>query len=104
MNTSWGYKKSDNDWKSTQSLNRMLVDIASKGGNLLLNVGPTAEGEIPDSSVVRLEQIGSWMKQNSESIYAYHTILFSERVGSIANRKKSETATRTEYPTALFRA
>ncbi|HSO85648.1 MAG TPA: alpha-L-fucosidase, partial [Draconibacterium sp.] len=69
MNTSWGYKKSDNDWKSAQSLIRMLADIASKGGNLLLNVGPTAEGEIPDSSVVRLEQIGSWMKQNSESIY-----------------------------------
>jgi alpha-L-fucosidase len=69
MNTSWGYKKSDNDWKSAQSLVQMLVDIASKGGNLLLNVGPTAEGEIPDSSVVRLEQIGSWMKQNSESIY-----------------------------------
>jgi alpha-L-fucosidase len=69
MNTSWGYKWYDNNWKSAQTLIQMLVDIASKGGNLLLNVGPTAEGIIPDSSVVRLEQIGSWMKMNGESIY-----------------------------------
>lgn len=69
MNTSWGYKWYDNNWKSAQTLIQMLVDIASKGGNLLLNVGPTAEGLIPDSSVVRLEQIGAWMKQNGESVY-----------------------------------
>jgi len=69
MNTSWGYKWYDNNWKSAQTLIQMLVDITSKGGNLLLNVGPTAEGLIPDSSVVRLEQIGMWMKQNSESVY-----------------------------------
>ena len=69
MNTSWGYKWYDNNWKSAQTLIQMLVDIASKGGNLLLNVGPTAEGLIPDSSIVRLEQIGAWMKQNGESVY-----------------------------------
>jgi alpha-L-fucosidase len=69
MNTSWGYKWYDNNWKSTKTLIHMLVDIASKGGNLLLNVGPTAEGLIPDSSVVRLKQMGIWMQQNSESVY-----------------------------------
>jgi alpha-L-fucosidase len=69
MNTSWGYKWYDNNWKSTKTLIHMLVDIASKGGNLLLNVGPTDEGLIPDSSVVRLKQMGIWMQQNSESIY-----------------------------------
>ena len=69
MNTSWGYKWFDNEWKSAKTLIQMLVDVASKGGNLLLNVGPTAEGLIPDSSVVRLQQIGEWMKFNSESIY-----------------------------------
>ncbi|NOR76793.1 MAG: alpha-L-fucosidase, partial [Draconibacterium sp.] len=69
MNTSWGYKWYDENWKSSESLIHMLVDIASKGGNLLLNVGPTAEGLIPDSSVVRLKQIGRWMQQNGESIY-----------------------------------
>ena len=47
----------------------MLVDIASKGGNLLLNVGPTAEGLIPEPSVERLKAIGKWMKVNGESIY-----------------------------------
>jgi alpha-L-fucosidase len=69
MNTSWGYKWYDNKWKSSESLIHMLVDIASKGGNLLLNVGPTAEGLIPDSSVVRLKKIGLWMQQNGESVY-----------------------------------
>jgi alpha-L-fucosidase len=69
MNTSWGYKWFDNEWKSAKTLIQMLVDVASKGGNLLLNVGPTSEGLIPDSSVVRLKQIGQWMDLNSESIY-----------------------------------
>ena len=69
MNTSWGYKHYDHNWKSSETLVRMLVDIASKGGNLLLNVGPTAEGLIPEPSVERLEAIGKWMDQNSASIY-----------------------------------
>jgi alpha-L-fucosidase len=69
MNASWGYKASDNNWKSTAQLIRNLVDIASKGGNYLLNVGPTAEGRIPAPSVERLREIGQWMKVNGESIH-----------------------------------
>jgi len=69
MNTSWGYKYYDDNWKSTETLVRMLVDIASKGGNLLLNVGPTPEGLIPGPSVERLKGIGEWMAVNSGSIY-----------------------------------
>lgn len=69
MNTSWGYKHYDHNWKSSETLIRMLVDIASKGGNLLLNVGPTAEGEIPQPSVERLKAMGRWMDVNGESIY-----------------------------------
>ena len=69
MNTSWGFKHYDHNWKSSETLIRMLVDIASKGGNLLLNVGPTAEGEIPTPSVERLQAIGAWMDVNGESIY-----------------------------------
>ncbi|MBN1985228.1 MAG: alpha-L-fucosidase [Prolixibacteraceae bacterium] len=69
MNTSWGYKRNDDNWKSSESLIRMLVDIASKGGNLLLNVGPTAEGLIPAPSVERLKEMGAWMQKNGESIY-----------------------------------
>ena len=69
MNTSWGYKAVDHNWKSTQQLIRNLVDIASKGGNYLLNVGPTAEGLIPDPSIERLMEMGEWMAVNGESIH-----------------------------------
>ena len=69
MNDTWGYKSYDNNWKSGEDLLHKLVDIASKGGNFLLNVGPTAEGLIPGPSVERLAAIGEWMKVNSESIY-----------------------------------
>jgi alpha-L-fucosidase len=70
MNDTWGYKSYDQHWKSTEMLIHNLVDIASKGGNYLLNVGPTSQGEIPAPSVERLEQIGRWMKANGEAIYA----------------------------------
>jgi len=69
MNDSWGFKADDHNWKSADQLIRMLADIASKGGNFLLNVGPTALGEIPEPSVKRLEAIGTWMRVNGESIY-----------------------------------
>ena len=54
MNDTWGFKSYDENWKSSETLVRNLIDIASKGGNYLLNVGPTAEGEIPAPSVERL--------------------------------------------------
>lgn len=69
MNTSWGYKHYDDNWKSTETLLRYLTDIASKGGNFLLNVGPTAKGLIPEPSIERLKEIGKWIKVNGESIY-----------------------------------
>lgn len=70
MNDTWGFKKNDNNWKSTQVLIDQLVDIAAKGGNYLLNVGPTAEGLIPSPSVERLKQMGEWLKINGEAVYA----------------------------------
>ena len=69
MNNTWGFKKSDHDWKPTQTLVRNLIDCASKGGNYLLNVGPTGEGLIPAESVERLKQIGAWLKVNGDAIY-----------------------------------
>jgi len=69
MNDTWGFKSYDHNWKSREDLLHKLVDIASKGGNFLLNVGPTAEGLIPAPSLERLAAIGEWMKLNSESIY-----------------------------------
>jgi alpha-L-fucosidase len=69
MNDTWGYRSWDENWKSTESLLRNLIDIVSKGGNYLLNIGPKADGTIPEASVERLKEIGVWMKTNSESIY-----------------------------------
>ena len=70
MNKTWGYKSTDHNYKSVQELIRNLVDIASKGGNYLLNIGPTATGEVPPPQVERLLAVGRWMKINGESIYA----------------------------------
>ena len=69
MNDTWGFKSYDDNWKSKEDLIRKLVDIASKGGNFLLNVGPTSEGLIPEASIERLAAMGEWMAKNSESIY-----------------------------------
>lgn len=69
MNDHWGYNKNDNHWKSAKDLISMLADISSKGGNLLLNVGPTAEGLFPQASIDRLREIGRWMDVNGEAIY-----------------------------------
>lgn len=69
MNDSWGYKIDDHGWKSSEQLIRNLVDIASKGGNYLLNVGPTSEGLIPPESVERLKAMGAWLRVNGEAIY-----------------------------------
>ncbi len=69
MNDHWGYNKRDHHFKTTQDLIRKLADIASKGGNFLLNVGPTAEGEIPETSLERLKEIGRWMEVNGEAIH-----------------------------------
>jgi len=69
INSTWGYKSFDHNWKSTETLIHNLIDIASKGGNYLLNVGPTSGGVIPEPEVERLQQIGRWMKVNGRAIY-----------------------------------
>lgn len=69
LNNTWGYKKNDHNWKSPEVLTRLLFDIAAKGGNYLLNVGPTSEGLIPQASVDILAKVGEWMKVNNECIY-----------------------------------
>ena len=78
MNDTWGFKQNDTHWKSSEDLIRKLADIASKGGNFLLNVGPTAEGLIPQPSIERLAAMGQWMKVNSESIYGASPSVFKK--------------------------
>jgi alpha-L-fucosidase len=69
LNTTWGYSEHDHAWKSDETLIRNLVDIASKGGNYLLNIGPKGDGSVPEESVKSMRAIGVWMKANSEAIY-----------------------------------
>lgn len=69
LNDTWGYKSYDHNWKSPGRVIQILVEVVGKGGNLLLNVGPTAEGEIPKPSVDILVEVGRWLRENGESIY-----------------------------------
>ncbi|MFQ5749300.1 MAG: alpha-L-fucosidase, partial [Planctomycetota bacterium] len=69
MNCNWGYNSHDHDFKSARELVLKLVDVASKGGNFLLNVGPTAEGRFPPESISRLKEIGAWMRIHGEAIH-----------------------------------
>jgi alpha-L-fucosidase len=69
MNSHWGWNAADTRWKSSRELVRNLIDIASKGGNYLLNVGPRADGTFPPEAVQRLQEIGAWMQRNGEAIH-----------------------------------
>lgn len=69
LNNSWGYRRSGNIWKPAKQLITTLIDIASKGGNLLLNVGPDPQGNIPQENIDRMKVIGQWMKKYGASIY-----------------------------------
>ena len=87
MNDTWGFKSYDHNWKSAEQLIRHLIDTSSKGGNLLLNVGPTAEGLIPQPSVERLQAIGAWLKKNGESIYGTTASPFKRLTWGRASQK-----------------
>ena len=90
INDTWGYKRDDDHWKSTETLIRNLCDIASKGGNYLLNVGPTSAGVIPQPEVDRLEAVGSWMKMNGEAIYGTGPTPFGAEAGYYSDTEKDK--------------
>jgi alpha-L-fucosidase len=69
MNGSWGYQKTDDDWKTPKTVVRNLISCARDGGNYLLNIGPKADGSIPQESVQILSAVGKWMDRNGKSIY-----------------------------------
>ncbi len=95
MNDTWGFKKNDTNWKSTRQIIRNLSDISSKGGNFLLNVGPTADGRIPEPSIERLKAVGRWMKVNSEAIYSTQAGPFPRRLpwGRVTQKVEPSGAT-----------
>ncbi|HEU5457787.1 MAG TPA: alpha-L-fucosidase [Terracidiphilus sp.] len=88
MNDTWGYKVDDTNFKSTETLLHNLIDIASKGGNYLLNIGPKATGEVPEPEVTRLQEMGKWLAVNGESIYATEPTLFGAEAGSLSATEK----------------
>ena len=88
MNTTWGYSDHDHAWKSAGELIRNLVDIASKGGNYLLNIGPKGDGRVPRESVDALRAIGAWMKVNGEAIYGTRASPFEKLDWGRCTQKK----------------
>jgi len=94
MNDHWGYNKHDNNWKSAEELIHKLVDIASKGGNFLLNVGPKSDGTFPQQSIDRLKAIGEWMRLNGESIYGTEASPFKHLKWGRCTRKHITGGTR----------
>ena len=90
LNHTWGFKKDDTDWKTPEDLTFKLVDIVSKGGNYLLNVGPTSEGVIPRASQDNLRTVGRWLKVNGEAIYGAGPTPFSDELGAPDPARKTK--------------
>ncbi len=97
MNDHWGYNSHDKNWKSSEELIHNVVDIASKGGNYLLNVGPRADGTFPPEAVARLHDIGNWMKENGNSIYDTKASLFDHLPWGRSTTKRNKDGTTTLF-------
>jgi len=81
INDTWGYKKDDHNWKQPDNITFKLVDIVSKGGNYLLNVGPMGDGCIPQPSQDILRRVGKWLKVNGAAIYGAGKTPFGDELG-----------------------
>jgi len=86
INHTWGYRKDDQDWKSPGEITFKLVDIVSKGGNYLLNVGPMADGVIPPASQDALRAVGRWLKVNGEAVYGAGATPWGDELGEPSAR------------------
>ena len=99
INHTWGYRKDDQDWKSPGEVVFKLVDIVSKGGNYLLNVGPTAEGVIPQPSQDVLRTVGRWLKVNGEAVYGAGPTPFGDELGEPSARGTKDVRGRALFLT-----
>ena len=97
LNHTWGYKKHDHYWKTPANVVFKLVDIVSKGGNYLLNIGPDGEGAIPQPSQDVLHEVGRWLKVNGEAIYGAGRTPFGMEFGSPAIVQSSGSAPAREW-------
>src|ERR1700690_4421142 len=104
MNDTWGYKQNDTNFKSTETLLRNLIDIASKGGNYLLNIGPTATGEVPAPEVERLQEMGKWIAGNGGSFYATQPPLFGDGAGAFSTTEKEKNGNPKLEPSWKWRS
>lgn len=95
INDTWGYKSFDTNFKSRETLLRNLIDIASKGGNYLLDIGPDSHGIVPQAEVERLHMIGKWMDVNGEAIYGTGPTLFGSEAGPFSATEKDDWASRS---------
>jgi len=86
LNHTWGYRKDDHDWKSPGDVTFKLVDIVSKGGNYLLNVGPMADGVIPQPSQDTLRAVGRWLKLNGEAVYGAGPTPWGDELGEPSSK------------------
>jgi len=104
INHTWGYRTDDTDWKAPGQITFKLVDIVSKGGNYLLNVGPMADGLIPQASQDILRTIGRWLKINGEAVYRAGPTPFGEELGEpSAQGAKSVRGEPLFYPQVEWR-
>ncbi|MDF7799569.1 alpha-L-fucosidase [Pontiellaceae bacterium B1224] len=92
VNHSWGFKKSDTTWKSNEVLVQKLIDINAKGGNLLLNVGPQADGSWPEASIGQLAEMGRWNSAHQEAVYGTEFVAVAEPEWGCMTQSKSSTA------------
>ena len=90
LNDHWGYNRHDDNWKTPATIIQNLCDIASKGGNYLLNVGPTSEGVIPPPSIECLKAVGAWMKVNGGAIYGTGPTPFGAEAGEFSDTEKDQ--------------
>src|ERR1035437_554691 len=104
INDTWGYKQDDTNFKSVEMLLRNLIDIASKGGNYLLNIGPMATGRVPAAEVERLQEIGKWLSVNGESIYSTQPTLFGDEAGALSKTAKDERGNPKFVPSWKWRS
>jgi len=87
INDSWGYLAADNNWKSAQQLVQNLAECARDGGNYLLDIGPRADGSVPEPAMARLQTIGAWLRRNGDAVYGTQRCRFPHGNIGVYTRK-----------------